>query len=1260
MGKLPEPRAYLDNLTEEGKGREDFFKTALSFTPAGAGIALYDGRESISDGDKLGLTLAAAGVVLPSGVGKISLKLPTAASRAFSSFTEAISSSKAGLYDFLQRESDTTIELLQRAFRSIGPEHPAEFQMLKGNVGAYVETAPEARAMLHDFTATPRQLIKRQYPSEQAFNEALESARAYRATGKTALADKPLMDISDKALDRPVKVYWEGELLADDTSGYYQPAIFADGMGRHIGLGHHLAFKAAASKSKHDLIATAAHEARHALQDEGRRLAKMVPYYEGIGYHALPWEREVRRAELRSLFARATGKTMTTPGQASSAYKKLVLEMPEDIARSFHPTRINPTSHDRLVRDALGLLSAPFIAHGVNEHYGNRSGPLSRDQEKAIFAKGGRGGGARSGGGSARSSASSGSSSASSSRASSTPSAPASTKKPNRGRYIPANESPWWSATKAGWSGLWEGFGGGATILADKFTFGAIDSLSRAADSYKGWEYDVSRTSATVARESLLAAGAMGALSKAGKAWQGFKSFAGLGGKSVDAYASGLSAVGGFAAKSAIEDYRSANPAINPYADKALAMASTLAGYVGSMGAVGSGVKALGAFGRAAKIALSSSGKKHALSSYVRVGVRSLDKFLGGLKSDISSAAHTYTPTLSKVAGGLHRAYTSTANFTGSTIKDLINSPRAMSSLSKAKKLAGEATSRRTQADAIKAAARAKKQQMQTEASRAMADAHRASQARDPNARQMYRDAVDKYWKVEDAANKSARVAKKLTDSADKLGKKANALRADSMSALRKAAYVAAGITGVTVRDELAIQHYQDQQARALRDGTSTELPRDEARGAWGTLGAAAVGTLGNPIEKFFRPGLNTRLAEQGAYRANYDAITAARDRGELSPQQADAALEKLARRKPWQMEGTSLWQFAPAAAAFGNWKVGDAIAEAKRSNIQRVDHVHDADTIMTRDNPSGIRFQDINTPEIDNPRKGTKAEYLGDAAASRMKELVKPGQSVRIVYDSKATDRLYDSKGRVVKPHLQRPADGFYDKWGNRLDATVNAKGELVPSINTGNNGYDKYWRPLAVVETIPRVAGLPLDRLLDIPYLGKVIPAVDLNKKMVAEGLADIHWRDLSIRQGSGIPDRAQAYDKVRAAAQEAGIGVWSPEGRAALPWVGTEKTVQQRSDEYFRERTGTERPAEAWKDLMLTGGMGLMVTGNTGIFGMMPRSGTALAQTWNAALAAGGALEYNERARRTAPRNASRPRDVKTDYQRELDALMRAWGY
>jgi len=252
------------------------------------------------------------------------------------------------------------------------------------------------------------------------------------------------------------------------------------------------------------------------------------------------------------------------------------------------------------------------------------------------------------------------------------------------------------------------------------------------------------------------------------------------------------------------------------------------------------------------------------------------------------------------------------------------------------------------------------------------------------------------------------------------------------------------------------------------------------------------------------------------------------------------------------------------------------------------------------------VRMSDMNAPEVphaqsndpNHPERRT-GEYLGAEAQRRINELVKENQYVRLVEDS-----------------------------------------------NPMAGGFDKYGRAVRTVETLPK----PFDQLLRVPYLGKVIPARDVNKTLIREGLADIHYRELS-----GRGDRQEAFDKARAKAQAEKIGIWSEEGRAALPWVGKEKTVQERREANYQRQTGQSLPYPQWANVSEKAGLGLMTTGNSGVFGMMPQSGTGAAQAWNAALAVLGALEYNERANRTLDRTPRPPSVIKSDWQREQEARL-----
>ena len=472
------------------------------------------------------------------------------------------------------------------------------------------------------------------------------------------------------------------------------------------------------------------------------------------------------------------------------------------------------------------------------------------------------------------------------------------------------------------------------------------------------------------------------------------------------------------------------------------------------------------------------------------------------------------------VAAGLkkaHAGYSKFADFTGSSLKELGKAISAPKNLKTAQRFADDAARMQLQASAIKTAAAGKKIQLQNIATTALNDAHKASLAGSPDASKLYRKAADAFWAVDDAARQSAGSVKRLTAVADKLTTKSATLKADTVSGLKKAAYVAGGLTAKETYDQKQISKYQAQAAQAIKDGKSFTYPIDDPRGIVGTVLAGLVGTTGNPIEKQTRFGSAAYHAQVGAYRAGYEAIMDAQARGELSPAKAQKALEKLAASKPTNMAGKGLWTFAPAAAAYLNWQISDTIKTGKRSSIERNVDTHDADTIKTDKN--NVRFLDINAPEIVGSRGIKESEYLGDAAAARAKELIKPGQYVRVVSDS-----------------------------------------------NPKAGGLDKHGRKLGVVETLPK----PFDNLLRIPYLGKVIPAVDVNKKLIKEGLVDIHYRDLS-----GRTDRSDDYDKARAIAQARGTGIWSTDGREKLPWVGTEKTTDQRRAEAFKRGTGCDLP-------------------------------------------------------------------------------------
>ena len=117
---------------------------------------------------------------------------------------------------------------------------------------------------------------------------------------------------------------------------------------------------------------------------------------------------------------------------------------------------------------------------------------------------------------------------------------------------------------------------------------------------------------------------------------------------------------------------------------------------------------------------------------------------------------------------------------------------------------------------------------------------------------------------------------------------------------------------------------------------------------------------------------------------------------------------------------------------------------------------------------------------------------------------------------------------------------------------------------------------------------------------------------------------------------------YDKALVRAREAGVGVHSPEGLEKLDYHY--KT--------YAERTGRpETPPPPKLGPLL--GQGLMFTGQSGALKPMGRAGNAIAQSWNAALAAIGAREFNQKAKaKPDPAVFRRPRDLLTDTEAEAE--------
>ena len=77
--------------------------------------------------------------------------------------------------------------------------------------------------------------------------------------------------------------------------------------------------------------------------------------------------------------------------------------------------------------------------------------------------------------------------------------------------------------------------------------------------------------------------------------------------------------------------------------------------------------------------------------------------------------------------------------------------------------------------------------------------------------------------------------------------------------------------------------------------------------------------------------------------------------------------------------------------------------------------------------------------------------------------------------------------------------------------------------------------------------------------------------------------------------------------------------------------------------------------WDKALTPAAIGLMTTGNTGIFRDLTRSGPGISQLYNLTVAYLGAKNYTTRATRTAPMDAYQP-PVRNFRQAERDRLLR----
>ncbi len=490
-------------------------------------------------------------------------------------------------------------------------------------------------------------------------------------------------------------------------------------------------------------------------------------------------------------------------------------------------------------------------------------------------------------------------------------------------------------------------------------------------------------------------------------------------------------------------------------------------------------------------------------------------------------------------------------------------------------------------------------------------------------ATQNYRRMYDKAASIEadHAASASATAASRAEDAAARSAE-AGALTKQAHKNLTRAIVVAGGATAQQLIEEARIESAQNDMTDAWLHGDNYIVPPTKPRSALGTAGAAGIGLLGLPAIRQTRYGQDQYVAQVANYRAKYDAIARAENAGEISDAEADQMRQDLAdKEKPFNMAGKGPWTFAPAAAALLSWKAQQLADTLSRTSIDTVKpgSYMDGDTVNLTEHsgPNSIRLLDINAPEVahenfhdPNHPERTTGELFGEAATDYARSLLPDGHTVRVV-----------------------------------LDSHKKAAGEEV------------HGRQLASLETLPA----PFDKLLNIPVIGKLIPANEFQTQMIKAGLADIHYRELS-----GPTDNQKQHDAARAIAQLAGNHIWSQDGRDSLPWVGKEKTLAQMIEAKNAKRARAADnaglpppPIPPTTDLNTTDILPeiLMLGGNSGAFRTMGYSGQMLAKLLHAAASTEGAMKFNaQAAEHPDPFVYRPPKGIRTDYEKHAETVLK----
>lgn len=436
-------------------------------------------------------------------------------------------------------------------------------------------------------------------------------------------------------------------------------------------------------------------------------------------------------------------------------------------------------------------------------------------------------------------------------------------------------------------------------------------------------------------------------------------------------------------------------------------------------------------------------------------------------------------------------------------------------------------------------------------------------------------------------ARRAAAVVRGDLAAVQRINKAIASIQSQVKSTLVSSGIITAGAAAKLTAEEMQIARLYPEAKAKLAAGEAFEYDAATPSGALELAGRIAVGTTGNALEKQFRT--DTYPAQTAAYRAIRDLIDEAEAAGTIDADKAEKLREDAAERKPWNMAGKSLWTFAPALASYLSYQGNKLADEAERSTITTVSAIRDADTIETPEDPKGVRFASYNAPEIPHPEQAAGAR----SEAERNVKLA--GEPL----GQEATEALrkYLKEGQTVR---------------------------IVADSNDRAAEVDKYGRPVRYVETLPT----GLNWLLDTP-VGKYVPAKDLGLELTRQGMGDDRYQSLSGTK----TDRSKEYTEARKEARDAGRGVWQPDIAADLGWVGKAKNYED-----------PDAALPAWTKAVGPAGLGLMATGNAGVFSAMGQSaGGAAAKAYNALLAVSGAAQQQAESKVNKPLMILPPRGL-----------------